>query len=319
MRWRKLGRIFCPDDYLLPHTCIGFSQAPQALVLRDRIRVYFTARQLDSDGCGYFGQVCYADFDHSLTNCLGISQHEVIPLGKMGCYDEHGIFPLHVARVGSRLLGYISGVNRRVSVPVDGAIGVAESFDSGFSFNRVGDGPVVAPSLYEPCIAVDPFVLTVGNVHHMWYVYGLGWAAPTTHPEPDRVYKIGHAVSVDGLSWTKTNVKHLIADRLNETECQAMPTVAKIGDKYHMLFCYRQASDFRINLNRGYRIGHAVSTDLINWWRDDTQLSLEISENGWDSEMLCYPHMFWHDEKLFLLYNGNAFGRYGIGLALLEL
>ena len=85
-----------------------------------------------------------------------------------------------------------------------------------------------------------------------------------------------------------------------------------------MLFCYRQSFDFRENRDRAYRIGHAWSDDLVRWRRDDHQLGLEVGVDAWDSDMLCYPHVFQCDDKLYLLYNGNEFGRYGFGLAALE-
>ena len=43
-----------------------------------------------------------------------------------------------------------------------------------------------------------------------------------------------------------------------------------------------------------------------------------VSATGWDSEMLCYPHTFWCDGQAYLLYNGNAFGRQGFGVAVME-
>ena len=58
-----------------------------------------------------------------------------------------------------------------------------------------------------------------------------------------------------------------------------------------MWFCYRQTHDFRQNRDRGYRIGHAWSDDLDSWTRDDQQLGIDVSETGWDSQMLCYPHV----------------------------
>jgi hypothetical protein len=33
---------------------------------------------------------------------------------------------------------------------------------------------------------------------------------------------------------------------------------------------------------------------------------------------MCYPHVFQAFEKVYLLYNGNNFGKYGFGLAELE-
>jgi sucrose-6-phosphate hydrolase SacC (GH32 family) len=87
---------------------------------------------------------------------------------------------------------------------------------------------------------------------------------------------------------------------------------------YHMFFCYRQSFDFRKNKDRSYRIGHASSVDLVNWTRDDEHPHLEGTPGDWDADMLCYPHAFECDGKVYLLYNGNEFGRYGFGLAALE-
>ncbi|WP_216251248.1 hypothetical protein [Polynucleobacter sp. 71A-WALBACH] len=134
---------------------------------------------------------------------------------------------------------------------------------------------------------------------------------------PERVYKIAHAKSIDGISWEKEG-RQIIVDRLNAEECQALPTIIKIEQRYHMFFCYREARDFRRNLSRGYRIGYAFSDDLIEWTREDESVGICLSEDGWDSEMQCYPHVFEMDGEVFLLYNGNEFGRFGFGLARLE-
>ena len=85
-----------------------------------------------------------------------------------------------------------------------------------------------------------------------------------------------------------------------------------------MYFCYRQAYGFRQDSSRGYRLGYARSTDLKNWVRDDSVAGIDVSSEGWDSQMQCYPHLFESDGKVYLLYNGNEFGRYGFGLAMLE-
>lgn len=318
MRWRKLGKVFDPARHALPFGCKDFTQAPQALVLEDRVRVYFSTREREATSGKYLSHIAYADFDHDFSGVQGVSAHTVIGLGKRGAFDEHGIFPMNVLRHGDLIYGYTSGVNRRVSVPADGAIGLAMSRDGGRTFERMGDGPVLAPSLREPCIVVDPFVQVFNGVFHMWYVFGRGWNAPTTIVEPDRVYKIGHATSSDGIRWKKEEGRSIISNRLGDDECQAMPTVIRLEDGYHMFFCYRHASDFRRNRDRSYRIGHASSADLINWTRDDAIMSVDTTPGAWDSDMLCYPHAFHCGNKAYLLYNGNEFGRLGFGLAVLE-
>jgi hypothetical protein len=318
MRWRKLGKVFDPSSQTLPFGCADFAQAPQALVMKDGVRVYFSTRERDAVSGKYLSHVAYADFSHDFASLQGVSSHAVIGLGKKGTFDEHGIFPMNIVRYGDSIYGYTSGVNRRVSVPVDGAIGLAISRDSGDTFERLGDGPVLAPSLREPCIVVDPFVQNFDGVFHMWYVFGLGWNEPTTNVEPDRVYKIGHATSLDGIKWTKEEARQIISSRLGADECQAMPTVIRLDDGYHMLFCYRHASDFRRNRNRSYRIGHAWSSDLSDWTRDDAVMEIDVTPDEWDSDMLCYPHLFRCGGSVYLLYNGNEFGRHGFGLAVLE-
>jgi hypothetical protein len=318
MQWKKMGRVFDPTQFSLPNGCALFAQAPQALMFEKFVRVYFSSRSVDPGTNLYRSHIAYVDMAKNFREVIGLSQHTVIELGKLGTFDEHGIFPMNVLRVGKQIYGYTSGVNRRLSVPVDGAIGLAISNDDGYTFQRVGDGPVLAPSLHEPYIVVDPFVQVYDGVFHMWYVFGIGWKQFANDPAPGRVYKIGHAVSADGVRWKKEEARHILSDKLGEDECQALPTVIQMADGYHMFFCYRHSSDFRKNSNRAYRIGHAHSHDLQNWHRDDSIMSIAPTKDAWDSDMLCYPHVFQCENKIYMLYNGNEFGKYGFGLAVLD-
>lgn len=318
MKWRKLGKIFDPTKHALPNDCNQYAQSPQVIVFEDYVRIYFSTRALEPSSGKFLSHIAFVDMKKNFQEILQVSNHTVIELGKLGCFDEHGIFPMNVLRNGDMIYGYTSGVNRRVSVPVDGAIGLAVSHDNGFTFKRIGEGPVLAPSLHEPCIVVDPFVAVVGDLFHMWYVFGIGWKLDSPTARPDRVYKIGHASSIDGINWIKEEAKQIIESRLGTDECQALPTVITIAEMHHMFFCYRQSSDFRQNKDRSYRIGHAQSTDLKTWKRIDEEMSIDGTEGGWDSDMQCYPHVFRCDEQIYMMYNGNEFGRYGFGLAVLE-
>jgi len=315
MKWEKLGLIFDPTEHQLPNNCQSFAQAPQVLLFGDFARIYFSTRRLDESNGKYLSHVAYVDMALNFKDVLAVSTHEVISLGKPGCFDEHGIFPLNVMRHAGQIYGYIGGVNRRSSVPVDSAIGIALSYDEGKTFQRLGDGPVLSASLHEPCLIADPFVQVYGGHFHMWYIFGKGWQHFDAQAEHDRVYKIGHAISADGIDWKKNDGREIIASRLGPDECQALPTVIEIAGVYHMFFCYREASDFRHNRERSYRISHASSTDLQNWQRDDNEMSLGLSDAGWDSGMTCYPHVFACQGQIYMLYNGNEFGRHGFGLA----
>lgn len=316
MKWLKLGKIFDPAEHALPNNCFGFAQSPQALVMDDRVRVYFSTRERDSIG-KFLSHVAFVDFDKSMQNILDVSGHTVIELGELGCFDEHGIFPVNVVRDGGRVLAYTTGWNRKVSVSADASIGFAISHDEGRTFQKYGKGPVLSASLHEPFLIGDAFVALYGGIYHMWYIYGTKWIKAAGSEQPDRVYKIAHATSEDGVNWCKEGRK-IIADKLNADECQALPTVFHRYGKYHMYFCYRQAHGFRTQSHNAYRIGYACSVDLVNWERDDSQAGIDVSEDGWDSQMQCYPHTFQLDGKVYMLYNGNEFGKSGFGLAVLD-
>lgn len=318
MEWEPLGKIFDPTEHALPHGCREFAQSPQALVCDDYVRIYFSTRSVDASG-KFLSHVAYVDMHKDLRRVLRVSDHTVIPLGALGCFDEHGIFPMNVVRVGELVHGYTCGWSRRVSVSVETAIGLAISRDGGATFQRTGDGPVLAASLHEPCLVGDGFVRLIGSKFHMWYIFGTGWKRYAANAPPDRTYKIGHAVSSDGRAWIKEEARQIVVDRLGPDESQALPTVIEIDGRHHMFFCYRQSFDFRSNAARGYRMGHAWSDDLHNWNRDDDDPRQQISPGQWDSDMQCYPHAFECDGQIYLLYNGNQFGRFGFGLSRLRM
>jgi hypothetical protein len=316
MKWTKLGKIFDPRDHHFPNNCLEFAQSPQTLVLEDRVRIYFSIRERDATG-KYLSHIAYVDFNKQMQSIIATSSEQVIPLGELGAFDEHGIFPINVLKDGNRVLAYTTGWNRKVSVSADASIGLAISHDGGTTFQKHGAGPVMTASLHEPFLVADAFVLRLADQYHMWYIFGTQWKQFEASTPPDRIYKIAHAISEDGVHWTRSG-KKIIADKLNADECQALPTVFFHNNLYHMYFCYRQAFGFRTDSSRGYRIGYAWSTDLTEWHRDDSQAGIDVSEEGWDADMQCYPHVFAVEGVTYMLYNGNQFGRHGFGLARLD-
>lgn len=312
MKWEKLGKIFDPSQHKPLTGCTEFAKSPQALVFDDYVRVYFCSQQKDVNG-KYLSFPYYVDFNKTFDEILNISRQHVVELGKRGEFDEHGIFPFNVVRHEEKILAYTSGWSRRVSVSIDMSIGHATS-DDGESFSKYGSGgPIMAATHNEPFLIGDPFVKYLNGSFHMWYIFGSAWKRPAPDAEAERFYSIAHAESVDGINWARDGQK-IIEDRL-PNECQALPTVFRRNDQYHMYFCYRSAYDFRQNKSNSYRLGYAFSDDLIKWHRDDSISGIDVTENSWDADMMCYPNTFECNGSIYLLYNGNEFGKYGFGLA----
>ena len=175
MKWRKVARIFDPSLHALPNGCVGFAQAPQALPFDDFVRVYFSTRALDQRNGKYLSHIAFADFASDMRSIVRVSDRTVIPLGDLGAFDEHGIFPMNVLRHGDAVYAYTCGWSRRISVSVETAIGLAISRDDGLTFQRLGAGPVLAASLHEPFLVGDACVKTIGGRFHAWYIFGTCW------------------------------------------------------------------------------------------------------------------------------------------------
>jgi hypothetical protein len=313
-KWEKLGQILSPSDSNSPFWMAEYAQAPNAILLKDRIRVYFTSRLPRDDRGQYVSQVGFVDVDRNdPRKILAISDAPVIDLGSPGSFDQHGTYPFSVARVKNEVIAIYGGWSRCSSVPFDVSLGLARANIDNLDFHKVGVGPVLTKSQFEPFVISSPKIRFFNNNYFLFYIAGSTWI-PGDKPDP--VYSIRMAISDNGEKWQKLN-KSIINNVLGDLEAQASPDVFYFDGRYHMLFCYRHGTNFRVR-ERGYRIGYASSEDLLNWTRDDSMSDLNTSSSGWDSEDISYPNVLQVDDALYCFYLGNQVGREGIGVARLK-
>lgn len=314
-KWKKLGKVFDPKDLTVASWMHEFAQSPSVLIEDTYVRVYFCSRPAPTPEGQYLSYISFIDLDRTnLLNVLRVCERPVLGLGKYGTFDEFGTYPVSMIRNGNEIRAYYAGWTRCESVPFNAAIGLAVSCDGGESFQRLGDGPVLSYSPGEPFLLGSPRIRRFGGRWQLWYVAGKEWLVIDGKPEP--VYKIRLATSDDGINWSKQG-KDLITNVLGEHECQACPDVTWRNGLYHMFFSYRDIRNYK-SREGGYRIGYASSPDMLQWQRNDSMVNIELSETGWDSEMINYPHVFELDGSTYMLYQGNGMGRAGFGLAVLE-
>ena len=314
-KWKKLGKIFEPQKIENISWLKEFAQAPSVLIFDKFVRVYFSCRPLPDDKGQYVSYSAYVDLNrYNLFEIINISRTPILKLGDLGTFDEFGTYPTSVIKNGDDILAYYGGWTRSESVPFNVAIGIAKSNDNGETFTKLDNGPILSYSMDEPFILSGPKIRRFNNQWYLWYISGKKWILDNGKPEP--VYKIRMATSDDGINWIKNN-KDIIEDKIEENEAQASPDVFFFKEKYHMFFCYRYSSNYRGKEN-GYRIGYASSDDMFNWLRDDAKAGIDVSDVGWDSEMISYPHVFELDKSIYMLYLGNQVGKFGFGLAKLE-
>ena len=121
-------------------------------------------------------------------------------------------------------------------------------------------------------------------------------------------YNIKYAESIDGIHWVRQNI--VAIDYQNSDEYAfGRPFVCKEDNIYKMWYSYREIST---------RLDTPESLNGINWNRKDEESGIKISAEGWDSEMIEYPHIFECMGNKYMLYNGNGYGKSGIGIAIYE-
>jgi len=308
MHWEKKKLIYVPDQsipWMQSH-----AQVPTAMLLSDRIRLYFASR--NAAGKSQIGCIDVAKEDPA--QILKVYSEPVFSFGKPGTFDDDGVMPSHIQRVKQQWWLFYSGWNQRTHVPYHNAMGLAVSDDDGLSFHRISDGPIMDRNFDEPYLAVTPTILCENNQWRMWYISGIRWELIHNRHEP--IYVIKYAESSDGIYWRR--YAEPVIPQHYPLEAFSRPYIVKIDGHYFLWYCYRNSLDYRDGTG-SYRLGFARSTNGMNWQRADEQVGISVAENGFDSTMICYPCIIQVNHDYLLFYNGNGFGRSGIGYAKLTL
>jgi len=296
--WIKEGLLFAPDRqaaWRTSHAALPVVQERDGSAL-----LYFSSR--DEKGRSHIGSA-----DISLSpprRVLAVGDAPLISPAPLGAFDDAGVTTSCIVRHENRLLLYYTGWSLGASVPFYLNVGLAISEDDGRTFRRFSAGPLLDRNGVDPYLTASPWVIVEGARWRMWYVSGTKWNR-TVDGGVRHEYHIKYAESHDGINWDRRGV--VCIDYASPDEYAfGRPCVIRDGGRYRMWYSYR---------GRRYRIGYAESMDGTSWVRRDSTSGIDVSESGWDCEMITYPLVLRHANGLLMLYNGNDYGRTGIGIA----
>jgi hypothetical protein len=228
----------------------------------------------------------------------------VLDLGVLGAFDDSGVTTSCLVRSQGRRLLYYTGWSRGVTVPFYLSAGLAVS--DGGPFERVSAAPLFDRTRTDPFLTASPCVMVERDRWRMWYVSATEWRHSSDGPW--HYYNIRYAESQDGIEWTRSGIVCLDYASASE-HAFARPSVVRDEDRYRMWFAVR---------GERYHIGYASSLDGVHWTRADGESGLTPDGHDWESEMVEYPYVFDWAGRRYMLYNGNGYGRTGVGLAVQE-
>lgn len=299
MRWRKEGLLIPPPTGLpwaVSHAAVPYAD-PEA----DGLDVYFTTR--DEHQRSHIGRATVDLAERQVE----MAPEPVLAPGPLGAFDDSGAMMSCIVRDGDALYLYYQGWSLGVTVPFYVFVGCAIRESPDASFVRVASSPVLGRHPVDPYMCSSPWVIRDGGRWRMWYVSNVGWRRPGWGA-PHYVVHIKYAESRDGIEWERDG--HVCVDFSSPQEYAiSRPCVVKDEDRYRMWYSYRGSA---------YRIGYAESDDGLTWNRMDGTVGIDVSHRGWDSDMVEYACVFDLDGSRHMLYNGNDYGRAGVGWAVLE-
>jgi hypothetical protein len=301
MKWLKQGRIFDPNDdspeWSVTHATLPFAEK----VNEDLYKIYFSGR--DKHNRSLPGHIVINI--NQPNRVLSVSDKPILECGPPGTFDDSGVMSTWLLNYKDKKYLYYVGWNLGVTVPFRNAIGLAISDDGGQTFIKWSEGPLLDRSRHDPGFTASLCVLVENDVWRMWYLSCIKWEIKGSSFR--HYYHIKYAESKDGFEWER---KGLVCIDFKSSDEYAIsrPCVIKEEEIYKMWYSYR---------GKSYRIGYAESPDGLNWQRKDEEVGIDVSQSGWDSEMIEYSFVFDHQRERFMLYNGNGYGKTGIGLAVL--
>ena len=300
MRWRKLGLVYVPDGtqpWARTHAML-----PTPVQLSENTVRLYVAHADDA----VVSRIGYIDLDLSdPIRVIAIAREPVLGIGAPGTFDDNGVNPCSVLEVDAEYRLFYFGYQLQRKVPYTLFSGLALSRNGAGPFIRFSPTPILDRRNEETFIRSAPLVLSEGERWRMWYVGGGAWIDIGGKLKP--IYSLRHTESADGFHWDEESIECLTPVAERGEIGFGRPFVLNDVGTYRMWYSIRTGT--------GYTLGYATSPDGFVWTRRDEEVGIACSASGWDSEMICYPAIVRARDRWLMFYNGNGYGRTGVGCA----
>jgi hypothetical protein len=242
-------------------------------------------------------------------NQIEFKDNPILELGGFGYFDEDGIMPCQVFKDGNRIFLLYIGWNRAVSVPFRNSIGLAELIED--KWKKVYEGPILDRNQIDTCFVASPFLTkTQEGVYRLYYLSCKKWINKNNNQIHS--YNLTFAES-NSISFFIPSGKTIIPFKNEFEYAISKPFIIESAKGYQMWYSYRASKN-----NPYYNIGYAESTNGEDWKRCDEMIEIERYGYDKDNNDICYPHVFCENDQLFMLYNGNNYGKTGFGVLKLK-
>ena len=299
MRFKR-KKWFCFSDVGFPLPMRSHMSNPTPFYLgRAKLRIFFSSRNEQNKS-----SVCFFDVDmrrleiiNSEVNILlNINNHE-------NCFFSDGVSLGNIFNKENKYFLSFMGWDLSDKKPWKGTVGVAEIDPYKPSILCLPEVPTIDTLNGSDSSLSYPTIKVIGDELYIWYGNtvkknaGNGEMLHTIHLS---VLKEGNVVRHKG---------QVIDYLINESQAFSRPSIIEHHGMLNMFYSVRGADS-------NYQINRSISSDGLLWKKAD--FHMVGAADPAESDMQCYPYVTCLEDDIYLFYNGNNYGRSGIGLAVLE-
>ncbi|MBW4710820.1 hypothetical protein KX928_23765 [Roseobacter sp. YSTF-M11] len=298
-KWEKLGRLFDPKPNHHPKLTSHAANPLPVHLKNDVYRIFFSGR--DATNRSSVGAV---DIDIIRREIVTEHSEPFFEHGPAGSFYADGVSIGNCYTAGGGRYMLFMGWQAPKNSHWRGDIGRLEVLDD-LTLKLDRPSPFMGATPEDPISLSYPWVMQHGEGDYaMWYGSTISWQTETA----EMLHVIKGATSKDGHEWARHGLA--VPYELGVAQAFSRPSVVRNSNgTYDMWFSYRSGT------GESYRIGYASSVDGKTWRLDLENTGIDVSQHGWDRDMIEYPFVFDHAGQRFMLYNGNGYGKTGFGLA----
>ncbi len=272
-KWQKLGVLYSPSNVNRHPKLISHTANPLPVLIEgDIYRIFFSGR--DSDNRSSVGAV---DIDIVEQNIIQEHTNPFFLHGSEGSFYADGVSIGNCYQVDGNQYMLFMGWQNSEGNHWRGDIGRL-IVKSDLTLELDSEKPFMNSNEIDPISLSYPWVIEDdAGRYHMWYGSTNTWDAGNN----EMLHVINYASSKNGHHWHREGLA--VPYYLGKAQAFSRPTISgNSRTGFEMWFSYRSGSGEK------YRIGYAKSQDRQKWQLALDDAGIDVSPEGWDSEMIEY-------------------------------
>ena len=284
---------------------VSHMMAPVLLQHENHLEVFFGGRDISG-----ISRIKSLNLDIKTKSFTKSRETEILDIGRPGTFDENGVFPASITRIENEVFLFYTGFQLGHKIPHFNFGGLAKINEPNKGALRVSQAPFADRQDEGLYVRAGNTYLNYDGIKYNAYSAGSSFEMIEGKLRPN--YDI-YLQTVNSIyDFDKAGKKIISYDPLVEHGL-GRPQLLSYKDNLLLLYTIRTR-------NFPYKMGIAIfDKNKSKFERCDYLFQDLLGCSEEFSQMTYFPSAISNNENLILVYNGNDYGRNGLGVAILDI